>query len=198
MGVVAHMPMHIGFTAPNDLEELRNLIKERSFRTGTFTLSSGKQSNLYFNMKPTMMWPRGAELAARAFLDIAANVGADYVGGLEMGAVPVIGSLAAISSSNATPMRTFFVRKKAKEHGTQEVIEGLGPKESLRGKLVLVVDDVATSGKSILKAIEAARGAGGIVRDAACMVDREEGADGLLNDHGVRLHSIYRARDFLA
>src|SRR6476469_5330051 len=69
--------------------ELLTLIRERSFKSGTFTLSSGKQSNLYFNMKPTMMHPRGAELSALAFLQIVRQLDVEYVSGLEMGAVPV-------------------------------------------------------------------------------------------------------------
>jgi orotate phosphoribosyltransferase len=77
-----------------------------------------------------------------------------------MGAVPIIGSMAALSSADGNPLKTTFVRKRAKEHGTRDVIEGLGPDERLEGKTVLVVDDVATSGKSILQAIEEIRKAG--------------------------------------
>jgi orotate phosphoribosyltransferase len=114
-----------------------------------------------------------------------------------MGAVPVIGSMAAISSAQGMPVKTTFVRKRAKEHGTKDVIEGLGPNESLQGKKVIVVDDVATSGRSILIAIEEVRKAGGIVEFAACLVNREEGGPELLADHGVELHSVFTAADFV-
>lgn len=176
---------------------LFELIRERSFKTGTFTLSSGKPSNLYFNMKPTMMHPTGAELSARAFLSIFRAVDVEYVSGLEMGAVPVIGSMAAISSVDGMPVKTTFVRKRAKQHGTKDVIEGLGPNELLQGRKVLVVDDVATSGRSILIAIEEVRKTGGIVEHAACLVDRQEGGRELLKTHGVELHSVFTARDFV-
>jgi orotate phosphoribosyltransferase len=180
-----------------DETELLEIIKRRSFRRGRFTLSSGRESSLYFNLKPTMMDPRGARLCAAAFLARIRTEGADMVGGLEMGAVPVIGSLAAISDMEGRPVRTFFVRKAAKEHGTREVIEGLGPEESLAGKRVLVLDDVATTGNAILQATLAARAAGATVDSALVLIDREEGAAEALARAGIRLLCVFRARDFL-
>ena len=94
-------------------------------------------------------------------------------------------------------MKTFFVRKAPKAHGTRETIEGLGPAESLGGKKVMVLDDVATSGGSIMKAIEAAREAGAIVDVGLVLVDREEGAEASLAAQGIRLTSIFRASDFI-
>ena len=176
--------------------ELADLIRTRSFRRGRFTLASGAESDLYFNLKPTMMSPRGALLAARSFLDIIHEERADIVGGLEMGAVPIIGALAAVGESEGRPVRTFFVRKAPKAHGTKETIEGLGPEESLDGQRAMVLDDVATSGGSIMKAIEAARAAGAVVDAALVLVDREEGATEFLAQQGVGLRSVFRARDF--
>jgi len=175
--------------------ELREIIRERSFRLGNFTLASGRKSDFYCNLKPTMMNPRGANLSGRAFLQVVLQTGVEYVGGLEMGAVPIIASVAAIGDIEHTPVKTFFVRKKAKEHGTRDVIEGLGPKETLDGKRVLIADDVATTGGSILQAIEEARRAGAIVDVALVLVDREEGATEKLAEHGVRLLSIFKAND---
>src|SRR5882724_3342979 len=83
--------------------ELRKIIQERSFKTGTFDLSSGQQSNVYFNMKPTMMDTHGAELAARAFIALMDQTDAEFVSGLEMGAVPVIGAMAAIGQLIGRP-----------------------------------------------------------------------------------------------
>jgi orotate phosphoribosyltransferase len=177
--------------------ELLELIRCRSFRRGTFTLSSGRQSSLYFNLKPTMMHPRGAYLSALAFLKRIRAASVDYVGGLEMGAVPAIGSLAALSEAEGNPVRTFFVRKAAKTHGTREVVEGLGPDESIAGKRVLVLDDVATTGNAILQAVAAARAANAISNSALVLVDREEGAREALDNEGIRLLSVFNARDFL-
>lgn len=181
----------------NDRKKLHEIIRERSFRTGTFTLSSGKTSPLYFNMKPTIMPPTGAALSAKAFLDLMFAVDAEYVSGLEMGAVPTIGAMAAVSELYGRPVKTTFVRKRKKEHGTKELIEGLGPNESIRGKAVFVIDDVATSGKSILQAVEEVRKVGGIVRDAAALVNRHEGGNELLASEGVILHQIFAASDFV-
>ncbi|HLZ82340.1 MAG TPA: orotate phosphoribosyltransferase [Caulobacteraceae bacterium] len=196
MASVARM-RHAGESGADGGEpELRELIRARSFRLGTFTLASGAVSDLYFNLKPTMMDPRGAHLAARAFLARVLPEGVDYVGGLEMGAVPMIASLAAISDAHGAPVKTFFVRKEAKQHGTRDVIEGLGPGESLEGARVLIADDVATTGGSIMKAVVAARGAGANVDVALVLVDREEGAAEALGEQGIRLLSVFKGREF--
>jgi orotate phosphoribosyltransferase len=197
MAAVARLRSADGREFASDRNDLLELIRERSFKTGDFTLSSGVKSSLYFNMKPTMMDPRGAELSARVMLDVVRNLNPDYVSGLEMGAVPVIGALAAVSQIEERPIATTFVRKQPKAHGTRDWIEGLAPGESLLGKTVLVLDDVATSGKSFMIAIERIRQAGGKVTDAACLVNREEGAEALLKENSVTLHSVFRGKDFI-
>ena len=181
--------------APADLEsELLELIRARSVRTGRFTLASGRESDLYVNLKPTMMDPRGAHLCALARLARVPE-GTDNVGGIEMGAVPVIAALAAVSDIEGRPVKTFFVRKAAKDHGTRELVEGLGPGESLAGKKVLVTDDVATTGGSILQALAAARAAGAVVEDALVIIDRQEGGTEALAAQGVRLRSVFKGQD---
>ena len=181
----------------DDDAALFEIVRQRSFRKGKFRLSSGAESELYFNLKPTMMDPRGAYLSPRAFLERVRSEKADFVGGVEMGAVPIIGSLAAISEVEGHPVRTFFVRKVPKTHGTMDLIEGLAPNETLEGKRVVVADDVATTGSSILKAVDVVRKVGAIVESALVLVDREEGAAELLEKHGVRLLSVFRGREFL-
>ena len=176
---------------------LFELVRTRSFRRGKFTLASGRESELYFNLKPTMMWPKGALLAARAFLDLIHGEGVDYVGGLEMGAVPIIGALAAVGEAEGRPVKTFFVRKAKKEYGAQQQVEGLGPDETLQGAKVMVLDDVATTGGSILQAVDAVRAAGGAVESALVVVDREEGATEALAERGIRLLSVFKGAEFL-
>lgn len=182
-------------TRGDDESELKAIIRERSIRIGKFTLASGRESDLYLNLKPTMMDPRGARLCAEAFL-ARVPPGTEYVGGLEMGAVPVISALAAVSDIAGKPVRTFFVRKSAKDHGTREVVEGLKGDESLAGKRCLMVDDVATTGGSVLQSIEVARSLGAIVEDAMVIVDRQEGGTENLAAVGVKLHSVFVGDDF--
>jgi len=93
-------------------------------------------------------------------------------------------------------VRTFFVRKSAKDHGTQELVEGLADGETLAGKRTLIVDDVATTGGSVLRAVGAARAAGAVVEDALVIVDRQEGGVEGLAAHGVRLRSVFVGDDF--
>ena len=176
---------------------LRDVIRRRSYRRGKFKLASGAESEFYFNLKPTMMSPEGAYLSARALLKRIREENIDYAGGLEMGAVPVIACIAALSREDGRPVKTFFVRKKPKDHGTQDLLEGLAPGETLSGQCVMIIDDVATSGGSILKAAEAARAAGAIVATALVIIDREEGATEALQKAGIRLLSVLRTKDFL-
>ena len=181
----------------DDRTRLIAIIRERSFRTGKFTLASGRESNLYFNLKPTLMLPEGAWLAARGLLAAAAEGTPDYAGGLELGAVPILGAMAAVSFAAGKPLATFFVRKAVKDHGTKSTIEGLAEGETLAGRRVVMIDDVTTTAGSTIKAIEAARGEGASVEHAVSVVDREEGAAENLAAIGVTLRSVLTAGDFI-
>lgn len=174
---------------------LLELLKARTLKRGRFELSSGRISRVYFNMKATMMHPAGAALSARLLLDRIADLRCDYIGGLEMGAVPLLGTVAALSHHAGLAIPAIFVRKQPKPHGTSLMIEGLDDRggETLHGKRVVLVDDVATSGGSALKAIAQIEAAGGCVSDAIVILDREEGATALLDSHGVTLHALFRA-----
>lgn len=180
-----------------DARALLDILARRTFKRGRFQLASGKESRIYFNLKATMMHPEGAALCARLLLKTIAPLRPDYVGGLEMGAVPLLGTMAAYSHDAGTPIGAIFVRKAPKVHGTALMIEGLDDDsgETLDGKRVVLVDDVATSGGSVLKAIEQIALAGGVVTDALVILDREEGANEFLSSRGVTLHSLFRARD---
>lgn len=176
---------------------LANIIRQKSFSSGgEIKLASGKSSNFYFNMKPTMLDPEGAGLIGILMFDAIADIGADYVGGLEMGAVPIVSTVAPTSHRYGRPLPAFFVRKKAKGHGTQLLIEGVPPGQSLEGKKVAMVEDVTTTGGSVLAAIETVRQAGGEVVCVATIVDRLEGARANLAGHGLELIALFRADEF--
>jgi orotate phosphoribosyltransferase len=176
---------------------LAEIIRKRSFGRGEITLASGRKSDFYFNLKPTMLDPEGAALLAELSYEALKDDNLDYVGGLEMGAVPLAGALAQLSWIKGHPIAAFFVRKKPKEHGAQLAVEGLAKGESLRGKRVVIVEDVTTTGSSALKAVEAVREAGGEVALVFTMVDREEGATETFAQAGLAFRSLYKAGEFL-
>ncbi len=176
---------------------LREIIKHRSFSQGDqVTLSSGRSSTFYFNMKPTMVDPQGSLLIANLCLQICDAGGFEFVGGLEMGAVPIVCSLAPISAQRGKPQNVFFVRKQAKGHGTQNRIDSIFDVEALKGARVLVVEDVTTSGGSALQAVDTIRELGGVVDTVLTLVDRLEGAQDAFAQTGLNLMSIYTADDF--
>ena len=176
---------------------LHEIIRTRSFGRGEITLASGRKSNFYFNLKPTMLDAEGAALLAELTLDALAGERPDYVGGLEMGAVPIAGAIAQLSWLKGKPIQAFFVRKKPKEHGAKLSVEGLAPGESLKGKRIIVVEDVTTTGGSAIKAVDAVKDAGGEVIMVFTMVDREEGATETFKSAGVPFRSLFRAAEFL-
>ncbi|MEH2479919.1 orotate phosphoribosyltransferase [Nitrobacteraceae bacterium AZCC 2146] len=176
---------------------LFDIIHARSFGYGEITLASGRKSNFYFNLKPTMCDPEGAALLAELTFDALREERLDYVGGLEMGAVPLAGALAQLSWLKNHPIAAFFVRKKPKEHGARLAVEGLAKGETLQGKRIVIVEDVTTTGGSAIKALEAVREAGGNVVLVYTMVDREEGATENFAKAGVPFRSLYKAAEFL-
>jgi orotate phosphoribosyltransferase len=177
---------------------LRDIIHARSFGRGEITLASGRTSNFYFNLKPTMLDAEGAALLAELTLDAFAGERIDYVGGLEMGAVPIAGAIAQLSFIRGTPIQAFFVRKKPKDHGARLAIEGLAPGESLQGKRAVIVEDVTTTGGSAMKAVEAVRDIGAEIAFVFTMVDREEGAAEVFAAAGLDFRSLFRASEFLS
>jgi orotate phosphoribosyltransferase len=178
-------------------QRLIDLVSEVSLLRGErLKLASGAESTFYFNMKPSTFDPEGSTLIAGMVLAEARLDGAELVCGLEMGAVPIVACVAQLSGIQGRPIRGFFVRKVVKEHGTRKTIEGLPEGISLRGKRVLVVDDVTTTGSSVLKAVEAARAAGAHVRTVVTVVDRREGASENLARQGLRLIPLTSSEDY--
>ena len=176
---------------------LAEIIRKRSFGRGEITLASGRKSNFYFNLKPTMLDPEGATLLAELTYEAVKGDGLDYVGGLEMGAVPLAGAVAQLSWIKGHPIAAFFVRKKPKEHGARLAVEGLTKNESLKGRRVAIIEDVTTTGDSALKAVEAVRDAGAQIALILTMVDREEGAAETFAKAGLPFRWLYRASEFL-
>jgi orotate phosphoribosyltransferase len=172
------------------------LIKARSFRRGSIALASGRTSNYYFDMKPTMFDPAGAAWIAELMLDRMEELKVDYVGGLAIGAVPLVSALAMLSHQRGRPIPGFFVRSQVKDHGTQRRIEGTA--ESLKGKNVVIVEDVTTTGGSATTALEAAIAEGARVVLVLSLVDRLEGAAEHFRERSIAFRAIYTSDEFLA
>jgi orotate phosphoribosyltransferase len=177
------------------LRELRSIIRARSLRIGDFTLSSGKKSSYYLDCRMTTLDPRGALLIGRLILARIREhkIQADAIGGLTMGADPIVSAVAVVSSLEGTPLPAFIVRKETKGHGTQRSIEGYDGKP---GSRVIVVDDVCTTAGSILTAAEKAEEAGYQVAAAFCVVDREEGGTELISKK-YPFYALFTARELL-
>ncbi|NIM19209.1 MAG: orotate phosphoribosyltransferase [Candidatus Latescibacteria bacterium] len=174
-------------------DELLSLLMEKSFQKGEFTLASGMKSDYYINGKLTTLNSRGAYLAARIFLAMIGDDVPDAVGGLTIGADPIIGSMLALAGMEDLPLKGFIVRKAAKEHGTQSLVEG----DLSEGDRVVVIEDVITTGGSSLKAIEAVKSLGCEVTRVLVIVDRQQGAQENLKKNGYRLESIFSIEELL-
>lgn len=182
--------------APASRERLIAIIRALSVETGrTFTLASGRTSDFYCNLKPTMLDPEGAYLLGALIAEALRADKPDLVGGLELGAVPLATAAAAMSHAAGHPMRAFVVRKQTKEHGTKSLVEGLKRGDSLKGKRVVILEDVTTTGGSSLKAIEAVRSEGGDVIKVLTMVDRQEGAAEAFEKAGIPFAALVTAAE---
>ncbi len=173
-------------------ERLIQLMAEKSLRLGSLKLSSGKPSKKYVDAKMVCQDPEVAPFIADAFKDFMGDTEVDAVGGPEIGAVPINGALSAKGY-----YRTFFIRKEPKKHGLEKWIEGPLKPEDRR---VVIIDDVATTGISIRKAINSLKRQYPkieIVR-VIVLVDREEGASELLKEDGYKLESILTLKDLIS
>lgn len=173
---------------------LYEIVRSKSFVRGHVVLASGKESDHYFDMKPSMFDPEGAEILAELIYARIAETDADIVGGLEMGAVPLITPVSIASRRAGRFLPGFFVRKAVKDHGTKKLVEGLA---DVKGKHVAIVEDVTTTGGSAMKAVEALSAAGAKTVLVISILDREEGAAKLYADAGIPFASLFKASEFL-
>lgn len=176
---------------------LRDIIRVRSFSERESKLASGRTSSYYFDMKMTLSQPEGLFLIAELMLAEIAKEKCDYVGGLEMGAVPVLNAIALRSYERGDQIPLFWIRKEPKAHGTMKLLEG-EHLDVLRGKSAVMVDDVTTTGGSVLKAIQEARRNDIVVNTVITVVDRLEGAAANLAEHAITLKALLDASDFRA
>jgi len=186
------VPMNQAMPRDTRNQRLKELLRTKSFKRGKFTLSSGEESSVFFDVKMTSLDPEGAWLSADLILDMLEGQRIRAVGGLAVGACPIVSAVCVRSHERGTPISAFYVRKEEKKHGTQRKIEGL---ELRKGDRVVVVDDVATKGGSMLDAIRPVEELGCEVVRTIVVVDREQGAGERLKDAGYTLESIFKRCD---
>ena len=155
-------------------QKLIEILREKSFKYSprpTYRLVSGRMSRFYVNCKPTTLNPKGMFLVGHLVFDSIKDLRVDGIGGLTFGADPIAVATAFVSELKQQPVSAFSIRKTQKDHGIIKWVEG----DIHPGQRVVVIDDVATTGKSTIKAIERARSEGLDVVKAVILVDRQEG-----------------------
>ena len=176
----------------SDREQLQELIRQQALKFGDFTLASGKKASFYLDCRQVTLDSQGAKLIGAAMLDlIAANLPA-AVGGMSLGADPIVGAIITTAGAHGLPLKGFMVRKEAKSHGTQKFVEG--PVES--GQRVVIVEDVVTTGGSSLLAIERAEAVGLKVEKVLAIIDRLEGGRQAFESRGYALETLFTVKDF--
>jgi orotate phosphoribosyltransferase len=172
-------------------QRLLELFKTRAFSFGRFTLASGKESTYYVNSKKALFHSEAVALLGEAIWDRTKDLDVQAVGGLEVGAIPLATATVLHYHRQGRALEGFFVRKEAKGHGSRERLEGVLP----AGARVAVLDDVLTTGGSVLQAITEVEKAGAKVVTVVCIVDRLEGARELLAPKYL-YEPIFTIRDF--
>lgn len=179
---------------PDCRKRLFDILKTQAFSKGDFVLSSGKKSNYYLDARLVTLSAEGAFLCGRLILDLVKDGQPTAIGGPTLGADPMVGAVGAVSFLEGRPVKTFIIRKEPKGHGKGRMVEGPELKAADR---IVVIDDVATTGKAFIHSIEALAQDGLRPVICACIIDREDGARDALAARGVSLVSLFTASEFL-
>ncbi|HUF75244.1 MAG TPA: orotate phosphoribosyltransferase [Longimicrobiales bacterium] len=182
-------------TDATDRDLLRDLLVKRSVRLGDFTLASGAKSKYYIDARATTMSAEGQRLVGLVALQTIRECGLrpTHLGGLTLGADPVAYAVAHRSALEGAPIDAFTVRKRAKEHGTGQRIEGGLPPSAK----CIIVEDTITTGKSTLEAVEAVRSHGASIIGVLALVNRSSGAEAFYESQGLPLISVFTGEELL-
>ena len=174
---------------------LLELLATLSYKKGTVTLASGKTSDFFIDCKQTVLTAEGHALVGELMLDAIADQKIDAVAGVELGGCPLASAVSLTSSLRGTPLDAIYVRKEAKDHGSQRLIEGGTRLE--KGARVALLEDVVTTGGSTLKAAEKLKSAGFEIAAVVALVDRLEGGRAAIEAAGYRVTPLYTKSDFI-
>ena len=172
-------------------DRLLDLLCEFAYREGDFVLSSGQKSSYYINCKPVTLHAEGALATGRVLLSMLPPQ-VQAVGGLTLGADPIVTAVSVVSALEGRSIPALIVRKETKGHGTMAYIEGPVLPE---GTNVAVLEDVVTTGKSAMQAVERLRGAGYIVDRVLSLIDREQGGAELYREQGLDFQAVFTIAD---
>lgn len=182
------MPLHSSMRNQSARHpELAQFVQVRAIRRGSFTLASGRKSSYYCDGKQVSFSGEGLQLIADAMCAELRDVEFDAIGGMDMGATPIVAAVSLRLFQLGRTAPAFVVRKDVKDHGTRKEIEGPLPEQPSR---VVIVDDVVTSGGSIIKSIEAVRRRGHEVVLAMSVLDRDGGGREALGEFGVKYQPL--------
>jgi orotate phosphoribosyltransferase len=171
--------------------ELLNLLCQKSYKEGEFILSSGQQSSYYINGKEVTLNPLGALAIGRILLSML-STDTLAVAGLTLGADPIVTAVSVISALENRPIPGLIIRKEAKGHGTMAYIEGPSLPE---GSKIAVLEDVVTTGKSAMKAVERLRDAGYTVEEVISLIDRKQGGSEFYESVGLNFQAVFTIDD---
>ncbi len=182
----------------SERQRLKEIILEKSYRKGTFTLTSGRTSDFYVDGKQTTLDAEGAYLCGKLIFEKikSSGKGIAAVGGMTLGADPLVTAVSVVSFLENAPIPAFIVRKEVKKHGTSASIEGL--KNIPPAAVVALVEDVVTTGGTLIKVIERVESQGFRVGLVVTVVDRQEGGAEALSAAGVELEAIFTREELLA
>lgn len=182
----------------DDPKRLKEILLAKSYRKGTFTLTSGKTSDFYIDGKQTTLHAEGAYLCGKLLFELIKSEAKPIaaVGGMTLGADPLVSAVSIVSYLEQAPIPAFIVRKEAKGHGTGNYIEGL--KNLPEGGRVALVEDVVTTGGTLLKVIDRVEAAGFVVGLVVTVVDRQEGGAEILADKGYPLKALFTRESLLS
>ncbi len=175
-------------------KRLFELIKSQAFFRGNFTLSSGKKSNYYLDARLVTLSAEGAFLCGKLMRAMVQDKAPTAIGGPTLGADPMVGAIGAVSFLEGAPVKTFIIRKESKSHGKGRMVEG---PELTAADRIVVIDDVATTGKAFIHSIDALAQDGLKPVVCVCIIDRQDGAREAVAAQGVEMISLFTASEFL-
>jgi len=175
-----------------DRQVLIDLFRERALKLGEFVLASGKNSSYFLDGKQITLDATGLRLVSEGMLELLGDVQFDAIGGVPIGADPIIGGMLTIAAMQGQSLHGFLVRKESKRHGTDRLVEG--PVKP--GMDVVIVEDVVTTGGSSFQAIDRVEEFGCNVVHVAAIVDRMEGGAAKFCDRGIPFRALLTIEDF--